>query len=416
MHILWLKTELLHPVDKGGRIRTYHMLRALARRHEITYLCLDDGSAAGDARERAAEYATRTVTVPFDPPGRGSPRFYLALLRNLGSSLPYAVARYHSPSFRGAIAEHARDVDLVVCDFLAPAVNLPADIPVPTVLFQHNVEAEIWRRHSEVAKRWVTRWYFEMQWNRMARFEQEICGRVSSVVAVSDADSRHFRDKYRASRVHTVPTGVDLEYFTPADRGRHAASPRLVFTGSMDWMPNDDGMCFFLDDIWPSLRQHHPSIELTVVGRNPSAALRERAARDAAITVTGRVEDVRPFVAEADVFIVPLRVGGGTRLKIFEAMAMGCPVVSTTIGAEGLPLEPGRHLLIGDDPGDFAQACHSLLSDREAAQGLAKRAESHVRAQFGWDAAARFFADACMATAPAGVPTPLSAPAGSTPS
>ena len=150
MRILWIKSELLHPVDKGGKIRTYQMLRALARHHRVTYLCLDDGTAATDAIVRAREYAHETVVVPFTPPAKGSARFYGALAANLLSPLPYAIARYCSAAWRAQISKLAEGADLIVCDFLTPSPNIARHLSNQVVLFQHNVEAMIWKRHAEV--------------------------------------------------------------------------------------------------------------------------------------------------------------------------------------------------------------------------------------------------------------------------
>lgn len=398
MKILWLKTELLHPVDKGGRIRTYQMLRELARTHEITYLTLDDGSAAPDATRLANEYCARLITIPFRPPSPGSAGFYAALARNLGSRLPYALARYRSAAFRAAVMRElaSRPYDVVVSDFLVPAVNLPSTVPCPTVLFQHNVEAEIWRRRMEVATNPATRGYYRLQLRRMERFERDACRRFDQVVAVSDADAAHFQRVYGVAGATAVPTGVDLGYFRPDGFGPREAR-HLVFTGSMDWMPNEDGILFFAEQVMPALRTRVPGLRLTVVGRSPSPRVRALAAAHPDIAVTGRVEDVRPYLARATAAVVPLRVGGGTRLKIYEAMAMECAVVSTTIGAEGLPVRDGRHLLLGDTAEQLVAACASLLLDEEQRTRLAGEAARYVRTEFAWAGVAAAFAGHCAA-------------------
>jgi sugar transferase (PEP-CTERM/EpsH1 system associated) len=409
VHILWLKTELLHPVDKGGRIRTYQMLRALRHEHRITYLTLDDGTAATDARARAPEYCDELITVPFAPPAKGSPAFYAALLRNMASALPYAVARYGSAPMRRAVAERCArgDVDVVVCDFLAPSLNVPHDLRVPAVLFQHNVEAMIWERHAQVARHPVKRAYLREQWRRMRRWEASECHRFNHVIAVSPQDADVFRARYGLDAVSDVPTGVDTEFFRPS--GVEAREPHgLVFTGSMDWMPNEDAILWFADEIFPRVRAELPDATLTVVGRHPTARVRERAAAEPSIHVTGSVPDVRPFIERAAAFVVPIRVGGGTRLKIFEAMAMECPVVSTRVGAEGLPVRDGVDVLLADEPAAFADAVVALLRDPRRAAAVGGAAAAEVRARFGWDRVAERFAEQLagaagqLAVAPAG--------------
>lgn len=393
MHILWVKTELLHPIDKGGRIRTYNMLRALKRRHRVTYLTLDNGRAAPDAAERATEYAHELVRVPFREAARRSPGFWLELLANAFSPLPYAVAKYRSPLMRAAIADLVArgGVDVLVCDFLFPAVNVPADLPCRTVLFQHNVEAAIWRRHAAVRANPLARAYFREQWRRMDRHERAECRRFDQVVAVSRADAEELERAYGLAGVADVPTGVDVEFFTPS--GTVSRAPReLVFTGSMDWMPNEDGILWFVEQVLPRIHARLPDVTLTVVGRNPPPRISAFAGRDTRLRVTGSVEDVRPFIERAAACIVPLRVGGGTRLKIYEALAMERPVVSTTIGAEGLPLQAGRHLLVADGEGAFADAVIHLLEEPAGAAAMARAAATYVRDHFGWDAVADAFA------------------------
>lgn len=400
VHILWIKTEFLHPVDKGGRIRSYQMLRALRRHHRITYLTLDDGTAAPDAEELAAEYCHAVERVPFEPAARGSAGFWLDLARNALSPLPYAVARYRSAALRERIVEVCRrgDVDVVVCDFLAPSLNVPRDLGVPTVLFQHNVESMIWERHAQVATQPVKRLYMREQWRRMLRHEREECRRFDHVVAVSPQDAEVFRRDFGLTEVSHVPTGVDTEFFRPS--GTVDRRPNeLVFTGSMDWMPNEDATRWFVAEILPLIRAHVPDVTLTIVGRNPTAAVRALADVHPSIQVTGSVPDVRPYMERAAVFIVPIRVGGGTRLKIFEAMGMECPVVSTSIGAEGLPLRHGVDGLLVDEPRAFADAVISLLEDPARAGQIGQAGAAAVRAEYGWDGVAARFAESCQRVA-----------------
>ena len=397
MHILWLKTELLHPVDKGGRIRTYNMLRALTREHRITYLALDDAEGGASAIEAAGEYCHQLERIPFRSRRKDEVGVYADLARAQLSSLPYAIWKYRSAAMREAIARIAgrQRVDVVVCDFLAPAVNLPALLGQPVVLFQHNVEAEIWRRHADVAQSRARRWFLREQWRRMRSFEERQCRRFDHVVAVSDDDARAMR-QYGASSVSAVPTGVDTEYFRPRPE-INGEPDEIVFVGSMDWMPNEDAMIYFIEAMLPRIRARRPGVRLTIVGRRPTTRLLELAARTPEVTVTGGVPDVRPYLARASVVVVPLRVGGGTRLKIYEAMAMNRPVVSTTIGAEGLPLEPDRDFVVADEPAHFADRVSALLASPSMAATLGRAGGMRVRTQFGWDGVAQSFADSCTA-------------------
>jgi sugar transferase (PEP-CTERM/EpsH1 system associated) len=405
VHILWIKTELLHPIDKGGRIRTYNMLRALKRRHRVTYLTLDNGAAAPDAIERPQENCHELIRVPFDEAPRGAPRFWLELLGNFVSPLPYAVANYRSWRIAAEIttAVSDRGIDVVVCDFLAPSQNVPVGLPCPTVLFQHNVEAAIWRRHADVRVNPLSRAYFREQWRRMERFERQECRRFDRVVAVSRADADTIEREYGVPHVPDVPTGVDTDYFRPS--GQFAPDPRnLVFTGSMDWLPNEDGITWFVKDVLPRIHASMPDTTLTIVGRNPPPSILALAEGDRRLIVTGSVPDVRPFMEQAAVFVVPLRVGGGTRLKIFEALAMEKPLVSTTIGAEGLPIRDGAHFVIADRADGFADAVIGLLADAPRASRLARCGAELVRSEFGWDRVAEIFVDVITPREPLAVP------------
>lgn len=396
MKILWLKTELLHPVDKGGKIRSYHLLKQLKNDHEVTYLTLDDGAAPPNAVADASEYCHDLIRIPHATRKKFSAGFYAELAANMASSLPYAIRKYKSQEMTKSIEETTRkqEFDVIICDFLAPAVNLPAKLQTPVVLFQHNVEAEIWRRHYEVQTNAVKKRYLYRQWRKMQQFEKAACHRMDCVIAVSEADSQMMERDYDLQKVYHIPTGVDVDFFKPSSRISTRPNS-LVFTGSMDWLPNEDAMQYFFNEIMPLVRHAIPDLHLTIVGRAPYPSLLELAQRDNGIAVTGRVDDVRPYIEEATAFIVPIRIGGGTRLKIYEAMAMEKPVISTTVGAEGLPLRDGVELLLADDPKAFADAVVKVLNDSQLANRLGKSSAELVRENFGWQRVSAQMADIC---------------------
>ena len=395
MRILWLKTELLHPVDKGGKIRTYHMLKELKRDHYITYIALDDGTADADSRLKAKEYCNELISIPHISHEKYSANFYFELALNVLSPLPYFMTKYHSARMKEQISIQlsAGNYDVLVCDFLMPSINVPKRTPCATVLFQHNVEAMIWKRHYQVASDPLKKMYLYGQWLKTRNYEKTRCRLFDEVVAVSVEDANTMKRDYGLGHVSDVPTGVDTQFFRPStsETERH----NLVFTGSMDWLPNSDAINYFAEAILPKIRERIPDVSLTVVGRNPTQSLRDLSKREPSVQLTGRVEDVRPYIAKAEAYIVPLRVGGGTRLKIFEAMAMERPLISTTIGAEGLPLENGDHILLADTPEAFAAAVVRVLKDRVFADSLAKRGAKKVRECFGWDKAAKRFGEIC---------------------
>ena len=394
VRILWLKTELLHPVDKGGKIRTYNMLKELKRNCHITYLTLDDDTGDKTARELATEYCHEVVCVPHRRREKFTTGFYIELALNLASDLPYAIKKYESNDMRREIEKRLGQFDVLICDFLAPAVNVPRDLNCATVLFQHNVEAMIWKRHYEVQTNAARKAYLFRQWRKMFDFEAATCPRFDCVVAVSREDKEQMERDYKVNNVYDVPTGVDTVFFRPS--GNVERKPHnLVFTGSMDWLPNEDAIRYFTEQIMPRIKQSVPGVTLTVVGRDPYPGLVELSKRDPSVIVTGRVDDVRPYMEEAAVYVVPLRIGGGTRLKIYEAMAMEKPIVSTSIGAEGLPVTNGMEILLADTPESFADDVVKLLKDRTLADDVGQRAAARVRKEFGWDTVAADFAVIC---------------------
>ena len=399
MDIVWLKTELLHPVDKGGKIRSYNMLKALKRNCHVTYLTLDDGTAGSDAHELASEYCHELVCIPHKRREKFTTGFYVELMLNLASGLPYAIRKYESAAMRHEVAKRIADrrFDVLVCDFLAPAVNVPPGLDCASVLFQHNVEAMIWKRHYEVQTNAAKKAYLFRQWQKMRDFEAKMCPQFDCVVAVSREDRKVMQEEYDVKNIYDVPTGVDTDFFRPSGQGKYRPH-NLVFTGSMDWLPNEDAIRYFTEQIMPRIRQAIPDATLTVVGRDPYPGLVELSKRDPSIVVTGRVDDVRPYIEEAAVYIVPLRIGGGTRLKIFEAMAMEKPIVSTSIGAEGLPVSDGGDILLADTPELFADAVIRLIEQDGLASEIGKRAAIKVREQFGWDTVAESFASICERT------------------
>jgi glycosyltransferase involved in cell wall biosynthesis len=388
MKILWVKSDFLHPTTKGGHIRTLETLKRLHQRNEIHYVALDLPEQRGGV-ERSGEYCTKAYPIPHSVPARNTAGYFLQAFGGLFSSMPVSVSRYQSDAMKRQVEtlQRGEKFDATVCDFLFPAVNMP-DLS-SCVLFQHNVEAMIWKRHAETQASTLLRAYFGGQYDRMLRFEGDVCRAVQSIIAVSDVDVATMRSKYAVSRIAAVPTGVDLDYFAP--KGEQSPATDLVFLGSMDWMPNIDGVQWFVNEILPLIRKARPGCSVAIVGRTPDAAIQQIAEKDNRICVTGTVPDVRPYLWGSTVSIVPLRIGGGTRLKIYEAMAARVPVVSTTVGAEGLDVRNGENIHIADSPAQFADACVALLKDQNARQGMVHAAFEMLASHYSWEAVSRKF-------------------------
>jgi glycosyltransferase involved in cell wall biosynthesis len=395
--LLFISPRYLFPTDSGGKIRTVNVLRGLkGGRFEII---LASPKPADTDSEALAQVCDRFVGWP--DAGRGW-RHTLTRALSLFDRVPIPVASDRSTAGRKAVAnELERAPDLIVVDFPHAAVLLPDRARAPAVLFTHNVEAEIFKRHAIVAGDPLRRALWRSQTRKMERFEREVLNRFDTAIAVSERDAEYFNRHYAPRRVSVIPTGVDLDYFQYAPR---QASPgdstqTVVFTGSMDWLANIDGIEHFMDAIWPAIQSARPSTRMIVVGRNPPARLVETArSRALPWEFTGFVDDVRPFVHRSDVFVIPLRVGGGTRIKAYEAMAMGCAVVSTSIGIEGLPVAAGRDYENADTPEVFARAVVQLLDDTSRRKQMALNARRHVEAHFSAKRAAEVFEAICIET------------------
>lgn len=393
MKLLWVYSDFLHPTNRGGQIRTLETLKCLHRKHEVHYAGLWNPEFP-EGPARAKEYASYVYPVRRTVTAKTSPAFLLQLAKGLVTEMPVAVFRHRNDEMRATVDRLMREqsFDHVVCDFLSSAPHF-SDLS-RAVLFQHNVEAMIWKRHVEHAGSPWRRYYFRRQARLMLEYERQVCGAAKRIIAVSDADVEKMRDLYGVSRITPVPTGVDVGFFRPTEEAQPTAD--LVFVGSMDWMPNIDGVAWFVNKVLPLIKRKLPDCSLAVVGRTPRREVTELAERESGIRITGTVADVRPWLWGSKVSIVPLRIGGGTRLKIYEAMAAGTPVVSTTIGAEGLDISPGENILIADEPEAFAEACVRLISDRDERSRLANAARQHVETKHSWEAAAVEFERALL--------------------
>jgi glycosyltransferase involved in cell wall biosynthesis len=254
------------------------------------------------------------------------------------------------------------------------------------------VEHLIWQRMRQHEHRAWRRALIGIESMKMRRSEAEICRRAQLTLAVSETDRSMLQQIAPEARTATIPTGVDTTYFTP--NGQPASDHSLVFTGSLDWFPNEDAILYFLDEILPAIRAAVPDVSCTFVGRNPTERLKV-ATTAAGVSLTGTVDDVRPYVQKSAVFIVPLRIGSGTRLKIFEALAMGRAVVSTTVGAEGLGLEDKKHFLRADTPSEFVHAVSSLMRDPARRDALGRAARELVETHYSWPQVTHHFEAQC---------------------
>ncbi len=324
MRILWVKLGGLWPLNTGGRLRSFHIIAELARRHRVT-LVTTHGPRDDPAGLAAQLVGCEVISLPYAAPKQGSARFVGAVLGSWLSPFPVDVWRWRIPAVRNEVARlmTREKFDLCVADFLYTTPNVPLDGPVATVLFAHNVEHIIWQRLGGIETRPWRRALLELEWRKMRRYEAEACTRARLTVAVSDADRLLLASHAPKATVRTIPTGVDTTYFTP--NGSQETRGALVFTGSMDWFPNEDCILYFTEAVLPRIRDAAPDVTLTVVGKNPGPRV-QRLAAIPGVRVTGTVDDVRPYVAASAVCVVPLRVhrrGGGSAAHPGDALRSG---------------------------------------------------------------------------------------------
>ena len=380
--ILALTSRLPFPPREGHQLRAWHLLKAMASRHQVTLASFvredDDPSVAGPLRDLL--HGVHLFPIPSD---RSHLALGRALLHGTLGSRPFLAAKYSSAPFRRRLAELARDADLVHFDMLplmAHADCVPAGIPV--VLNAHNVEHRLLARRAEIEPDRLRRAFLSRQVGKLHAFERAACTRADQVLACSDTDAVALRELAPQTPVEVVANGVDLHANQPdtvPPRG-----PKLVFVGQMGWFPNRDGVDWFLRDVFPRILREHPSAEFVLVGKSDGLEVPAEVA--SRVRLAGFVDDLRPLVHEAAVYVVPLRAGSGTRLKVLEAMALGKAIVSTRVGSEGIALRDGENVVFADEAQAFADAVIALLRSPAKASRIGMAARALAEQRYGWEA------------------------------
>jgi sugar transferase (PEP-CTERM/EpsH1 system associated) len=385
MKIMILDEEFPYPANTGKRTRSFNLYRRLAGKFQICYLAYGEAGSMGTNALR--EQGIEPIAVCDRVPPKHGAMFYLRLIANLCSALPYIVTSHHSRMYQLAVRDALTrfQPDVVLCEWLPYVIYAKTLSTVTRLVSAHNIEADIWRRYHETERNAARRWYIRRQWRKVERFERAAVHWVDGALAVSALDRAELRRSRTDLPTRIVPNGVDLDYFSPTPQPH--CRRQLVFTGSMDWRPNQQAARYFAGEILPRLRGSRPQLECTFVGRDPPSEIRALE-RMPGIHVTGTVDDVRPYVERAAVYIVPLQIGGGSRLKILEALAMGRPVVSTGVGAEGLEVRNQQHLILADDPAHFAYEVLRLLDDPVRCAELGNAGRQLVEEKYGWDRSA----------------------------
>lgn len=381
MKVLFLFTRPLFPLNTGAKIRTFNLLKGVAQYHDVTFATFAPTPSEVEALKQMEPFCKRILHLK----SKKFSNFQLIylLIRNFFSKRPLTIQKYWSkPAMRQIDAEMKREkFDLIHCDQPHMAPYVERFTQVPRLLNEHNIESQITRRYAEKSRGWLKKKFLMWQWRKMETYERSLWRSFDRVSVVSQVDMDTLLAYEPDTCVVEIPNGVDTEFFT--NRNEKEEPQSLLFTGSMDWLPNEDAVLYFCEYMWLQIRAQFPNAQFYIVGRNPGPKIRALT-NIPGIVVTGTVNDVRPYLELSSVFIVPLRIGGGSRLKILEALSMKKKVISTTIGCEGLEVTPDEDILIADSPQQFVNQIAELWSNSEKGKSLGEMGRMLVLQQYDW--------------------------------
>ncbi len=388
MKILVLTTKSPYPLYEGRALRTYNLLREAAKRHEIYLLTFVQTPEELEGLEHLRSFCAHVDHVPLHM-GATKWRLFLDMFLEVFVAAPLHAVKYRSRAMvqkvRALMSKES--IDVVHLDMLHLGDYLGICRGKPVVLVEHNVESVIIRRRMENTPNVLAKLYLGYQYFKLRAYESRVCRCVDQVVAVSELDARQLEELAGIRGVTSIPNGVDTTYFRSTDAPMRPNN--LVFVGGLTWFPNHDAIRYFCAEILPRIAAEIPDVTLTVVGKSPDRQSIKDIAENPRVRLTGLVEDVRPLISEAAVYVVPLRIGGGTRLKILDALSMSKALVSTAVGCEGLDVTSGEQLMTADTPEEFARAVVTLLRDPRRAEGLGAAGRKLVEQKYDWTVVAQ---------------------------
>ena len=380
MRILFLSITVPFPATDGGRLRVLNLLKQVAQKSQVTFLALETQAtdAEGIAHLRSLGIEAHLVPHATNMPPLTARTGIQAFLKGK----PITIVRYDVPAFRQEFHSLLeRDTfDLIHYEMFHTA-QYRVETNTPSVLSLQNIDSYIWRRLRAQTPNPFRKFLFWTQECTFHRYERVLSGKFDIVTCPSEVDRNLIQETCPDLTTDVIPNGVDVELYQP--NHAHEEETALIYTGSMDWYPNEDAAIYFADEIFPTIQTKYPNVKFYVVGQFPTERL-QRLVNRPGITVTGRVDDVKPYIARATIYVVPLRIGGGTRLKILEALAMEKAVVSTSVGAEGLDLVAGEEVIIADEPAEFADVVLQLMEDQSMRRRLGENGRQRVEAEYDW--------------------------------
>jgi glycosyltransferase involved in cell wall biosynthesis len=380
MRVLIVSAQFPFPPRFGFAMRTYHLSRQVATRHDVTLLSYASPDERDDVARLREELTVETVER--FPMWRGAKR--LAQLVSLASSTPYACQAIRSRKLQRSLDDLCarENFDLIQLESsLLFTFSLPKDVLL--VVDEHNIEYEVFERLREGERTRLRRWFNRLDQTRFRRFEQRSWNRVSGCAVTSERERRIVRAHAPETPTAVVPNGVDLEYFRPSAGGPEPQT--LVFNGLLQYRPNFDAAYHLVEEIWPLVLRRAPGARLTIIGRGNATDLRRL--KRPSVNVTGEVPDIRPYLERAAVVAVPVRMGGGSRLKVVEGLALGKAMVSTTLGCEGVSVIPNEHLVIADSASTFADSVVRLFESPHRARELGLAGRALMEREYSWGAA-----------------------------
>jgi glycosyltransferase involved in cell wall biosynthesis len=381
MRILFLGLAPPVPATNGHRLRNRSLLLALAQEgHEVTLLCFADPEEVRSPDPELMRLCA-DLRLIVAPPIRSALAEYWGRLSTLFSRLPYGAHRLRSDVMMQTVGHELNKwtFDAIICDDIYMLANIPLKLRTPVLLNKHDLTHEIMARFSQYEKNPLKKLYARSECRKVRHLESAACTNSAMVLACSERDRECLQNLSPHAQVHVLPNVIDVETYVPSQRDEDNT---VVFVGAMDWFPNCDAVEFFLTEILPDLRDREPNVHVIIAGRNAPASLCKRYSDLPYVEFLTNVPDMRPILAHAAVCIVPLRIGSGTRMKILEAAAMGKPVVSTRIGAEGLNFVPSEEIILADEPREFGSALAALLMDSAARQRLGQAARRRVEQEY----------------------------------
>ena len=390
MNILWISQNVPYPPKTGVLQRNFNLIREASRTGQVTLLAiLQEGVLPtrvdlDEARLELGKFCQKIEIVEL--PIESSRLLFLAvLLKSVFTADPFSVNWTKSAKMTDTIARlmHETDFDVVHYDTISMAAHHHLAGATPNALNHHNIESHLIKRRAKIEKNPLKRLYYYLEGTKLERFEADVCPRFDVNFTVSELDKSRLLEIAPSACVDVVANGVDCDYFCPQP-DCPVTPESIIMVSGMNWFPNRDAVIYMCNEIWPALSNAYPNVSWTVVGSSPPQRLLDLAKLDKRVRVTGFVDDVRPYLAEAQVYLCPMRDGGGTRLKILDALAMGKPIVATTMAYEGISVTPDLNVLVADTPNDFVRQIGRLFDDRDLRTALADEARRFVLEHYSW--------------------------------